>query len=309
MSTEDHPMLPIHTILHPTDFSKHSDYALRVAGSLARDYGARLIVLHVLHAAEPPGWLYDQMAGSFPWTEDCNVVLEQKLRPIRESSPGLRVEHRVAEGLPPEEILRMAGECQCDLIVMGTQGRTGLDRILMGSVAEEVLRKARCPVLTVKEPMPAPSPESGTEDLEPTAAATSREEAGDVESLTGPGQVAAVHGTPPSTDASPVVVDDGVCGCCSVHTKQVHHRDFPEIWAEAGTVAEGASHLAGELARARDSVGGAWHREAIDRASADVSDFLGTLAEAGQEGEASCRCGARGPDSLAATPLEQSSSR
>lgn len=178
MSTEDYPMLPIRTILHPTDFSKHSDYALRVAGSLARDYGARLIVLHVLHAAEPPAWLYDRMVGSFPWTEDCNVVLEQKLRPIRESGPGLRVEHRVVEGIPPEEILRVAGEGHCDLIVMGTHGRKGMERLRMGSVAEEVMRKAPCPVLTVKDPMPAPSPESGANDPEPTAAATSGEGAG-----------------------------------------------------------------------------------------------------------------------------------
>ena len=128
-------------------------------------------------------------------------------------------------------------------------------------------------------------------------------------SRTGPGQGAASDGTTPSSDASPVVVEDGVCASCSVRTKRVHHRDFPEIRAEAGTVAEGAAHLAGELARARDSVGGAWHREAIDRASADVAEFLGTLAESGPGGEASCRCGARGPDSLAATPLERSSSR
>lgn len=164
-------MLPIRTILHPTDFSNHSDYALRVAGSIARDYGARLIVLHVLNEAEPPAWLYDRMVGSFPWTEDCDVVLEQRLRPIRESAPGLRVEHRVEEGIPPEEILRVAGEVHCDLIVMSTHGRKGMERLRMGSVAEEVMRKARCPVLTMKDRMPSPSPESGTNEPESAVAA------------------------------------------------------------------------------------------------------------------------------------------
>jgi quercetin dioxygenase-like cupin family protein len=64
------------------------------------------------------------------------------------------VEHRVAEGNAPCEILRLAQALNCDLIVMGTHGRTGLDRLLTGSVAEEVLRKAICPVLVVRMPPP-----------------------------------------------------------------------------------------------------------------------------------------------------------
>jgi nucleotide-binding universal stress UspA family protein len=187
MNTEDHPMQPIRTILHPTDFSEHSDHALHIAVSLARDCGARLIVLHVLHGAEPPGWLYDRMAGSFPWTEDSDVILERKLLPIKESSPGLHVEHRVVEGSPPEEILGVAREHHCDLIVMGIRGLAGLHPGLMGSVAEEVMRKACCPVLTLRDPTLAPSPDSSTDDREPTAAA-SRDEAGDAKSRIGPGQ-------------------------------------------------------------------------------------------------------------------------
>jgi quercetin dioxygenase-like cupin family protein len=64
----------------------------------------------------------------------------------------IRVEHRVAEGNASQEILRSAQALKCDLIVMGTHGRTGLDRLLTGSVAEEVLRKAPCPVLVVRMP-------------------------------------------------------------------------------------------------------------------------------------------------------------
>jgi nucleotide-binding universal stress UspA family protein len=65
------------------------------------------------------------------------------------------VERRLEEGLAVTEVLRVAQEVNADLIVMGTHGRTGLARLLMGSVAEQVLRKALCPVLTVKTPFPA----------------------------------------------------------------------------------------------------------------------------------------------------------
>lgn len=150
-------MLPFHTILHPTDFSKHSDYALQVASSLARDYGARLIILHVLHGAEPPAWLYDRMAGSSPWTDDCHYALEERLRPLRESNPELGIDIRAVEGSPAVEILRVANEDGCDLIVMGTKGMTRLDRVLVGSVAEEVMRKAVCPVLSMRDPQTAPA--------------------------------------------------------------------------------------------------------------------------------------------------------
>ncbi len=140
------------TVLHPTDFSEHSDSAFRAACSLAEDHGARLILLHVmppavaptlsvpppdpLEAAESQGHL----TFAFPWPQPPSL--------------GLRVEHRVAEGDAPEEILRLAQAEDCDLIVMGTHGRTGLGRLLTGSVAEEVLRKARCPVMVVKAAAP-----------------------------------------------------------------------------------------------------------------------------------------------------------
>jgi hypothetical protein len=68
------------------------------------------------------------------------------------SDPTVHVEHRLADGNPSEEILRQARDTGCDLIVMGTHGRRGLGRLLLGSVAEEVMRKAPCPVLTVKLP-------------------------------------------------------------------------------------------------------------------------------------------------------------
>lgn len=74
------------------------------------------------------------------------------------SDPKIVAEHRVAEGEPPDEILGLAQALKCDLIVMGTHGRTGLSRLLTGSVAEEVLRKAPCPVLAAKTPLPEAPP-------------------------------------------------------------------------------------------------------------------------------------------------------
>jgi nucleotide-binding universal stress UspA family protein len=144
-------MLPIHTILHPTDFSERSALALPVARALARDYGARLVVLHV---APPPPVAYSE--GVF--IPPDNVALAEEARRQLESLPvgdGVAVERRFEEGDPVEGILRVAEAINADLIVMGTHGRTGLSRLFMGSVAEQVLRKAHCPVLTLKAPFAA----------------------------------------------------------------------------------------------------------------------------------------------------------
>jgi nucleotide-binding universal stress UspA family protein len=141
-------MSPIRTILHPTDFSGPSDLAFRMACGLARDFGARLVVLHV---AEFPANVYPEATRH----EDPTLrhpALWAKVRELRPPSAGLSVEHRLADGDAAEEVLRAAGETGSDLIVLGTHGRTGLKHLLMGSVAEQVVRKAPCPVLTVKAP-------------------------------------------------------------------------------------------------------------------------------------------------------------
>jgi universal stress protein A len=88
---------------------------------------------------------------------DKDRVREQLLQ-VQAHDPRVRLEHRFAEGDPAAEILRATEECRCDVIVMGTHGRTGLSRLLMGSVAERVLRKAPCPVVTVKPPWPQMRP-------------------------------------------------------------------------------------------------------------------------------------------------------
>ena len=145
-------MLPIRTILHPTDFSAHSEYAFRLASSLARDYGARLIVLHVF---ERPLFIHGGVMTAPPEPlppEEQRQALREQLQRIKPPDPAVSVEHVLEEGDPATGILQVAQERSCDLIVMGSHGRTGLGRLFMGSVAEKVVRKAPCPVLTVKLP-------------------------------------------------------------------------------------------------------------------------------------------------------------
>jgi len=143
-------MLPIHTILHPTDLSPNSKYAFELASALAHDYQARLVLLYV---KEPAQVAFGEF-GAFPLeTEEITPALKEKLEELRPTDAALRVEHRFCYGDPTGEILALAHQTHCDLIVMGSHGRTGLGRVLMGSVAEAVLRKAPCPVLTVRVPI------------------------------------------------------------------------------------------------------------------------------------------------------------
>lgn len=149
-------MLNIQTILHPTDYSEHSDYAFRIACSLARDYRAKLVLLHVaLRSVTIEG-----EAAIAPRSEEYFQAEREKLEGISVPTE-VRVERQVAEGAPAEEILRAAQAMKADLIVMGTHGRTGLARLLAGSVAEQVMRRAPCPVLTVRPPSLQTEPSEG----------------------------------------------------------------------------------------------------------------------------------------------------
>ena len=137
-------MLRVRTILYPTDFSSYSNQAYLHAVSIAERHGAELTVVYV--ASGDQGQERDYWRGQ----------LEQ----IRPANPNITFDHKFLEGDPATEIVRFAGEEGFDLIVMGTHGRTGLDRLLMGSVAEKVLREAPCSVLVVKLPGSAPKPSS-----------------------------------------------------------------------------------------------------------------------------------------------------
>jgi nucleotide-binding universal stress UspA family protein len=148
-------MSKIETILHPTDFSANSDCAFRLAGSLARDLGARLILLHV----QPAAFSVAEQGVPVPVAPiGDRDALWSKLKAQRAKDPAVTVEYQLRLGDVAEEIVRFAEDPGCNLIVIGTHGRTGLGRLLMGSVAEQVLRRAPCPVLTVKHASPEVKP-------------------------------------------------------------------------------------------------------------------------------------------------------
>lgn len=152
-------MLPLRIILHPTDFSDTADGAYRVARMLARECDARLVVLHVvgMHIDLTP-IVQEEMGVPLVLPKDYQAYLATLRDRLREKYGPDREPHaetRLEVGDAAEEILRTADEIGCDLIVMGTHGRTGVGRLVLGSVAEAVLRRALCPVLTLRSPQVA----------------------------------------------------------------------------------------------------------------------------------------------------------
>jgi nucleotide-binding universal stress UspA family protein len=141
-------MLLIQRILCPTDFSESAQQALELAAALARDYRAELLVCHV--CAVPVAVIADGIA--LPMIPEDEASARARLESLQAYQPNVPLGREFLDGEPTEEILRLAEERDVDLIVMGTHGRTGVSRLLMGSIAEAVLRKATCPVLTVKSP-------------------------------------------------------------------------------------------------------------------------------------------------------------
>jgi nucleotide-binding universal stress UspA family protein len=160
-------MLPIRTILHPTDFSDSSRPAFDLACALARDYRAELVVAHAIaptHVFAPDG-----IVSGSP-TED-RLEVHAQLGRLRPTDPSVSVDYRAIDGEPTDALLKLAREIGADLIVMGTHGSGGLMRLLMGSVAESIMRKAPCPVLTVRGQfhMTPNSAPTETEDAVPAA--------------------------------------------------------------------------------------------------------------------------------------------
>lgn len=141
-------MLPIRTILHPTDFSDSARPAFEMAGALARDYKATLVVLHVI----PPVRVFAPDGIAVPFPAEERYETQVRLARLHPADPKVKTEHRILDGETAEQILIAAKDAHADLIVMGTHGSGGLMRLLMGSVAESVMRKAPCPVLTVRAP-------------------------------------------------------------------------------------------------------------------------------------------------------------
>ena len=147
--------IQIKSILMPTDFSEYSRYAMEYAISFAGQYKAKLYVLHVLvspHALvgyeAAPFVSYERLFADMKRSAD-----EAMVRFVTdEMRKEVEVETAITQGAPFLEILKFAKEKETDLIVIATHGRTGLKHALFGSVAEKVVRKSPCPVLSIRHP-------------------------------------------------------------------------------------------------------------------------------------------------------------
>ena len=133
------------TILFPTDYSEPSQAALAIATSLARDWKARLIIAHVSETELYP------VGESFDEDPTPSPAAMKEIEAIRPDDPQVPFEHRLLFPSPSsdtvhpaEEIIKFAQREEVNAIVLGTHGRTGLSRLLAGSVAESVLRQAPC---------------------------------------------------------------------------------------------------------------------------------------------------------------------
>ena len=146
-------MIVLKNILVPTDFSETAEIAVRYAKALAEAFGAKVHVLHV--ATDPARFLPAEAFATLP---DLRVQLEADTRKRLDGiladagTQKLDVHRAIRLGEPFVEIIGYARGNAIDLIVMGTHGRGPIKHLLLGSVAEKVVRKAPCPVLTVRPP-------------------------------------------------------------------------------------------------------------------------------------------------------------
>jgi nucleotide-binding universal stress UspA family protein len=149
--------MEVKRILFSTDFSRCSESAAAYALDLAGRYGASLHVLHVIYDIEKnAGWYVSHISTINTETlyAEMRASAEEEMRRMgTELFGGLEdIEYILVRGMPHEEILKCAAERGMDMIVMGSHGRKGLDRVIFGSTAAKVLRGAACPVLTVRAP-------------------------------------------------------------------------------------------------------------------------------------------------------------
>ena len=146
-------MIAINKIIVPTDFSQNSLRALDLANEFATRFGGEIVLVHILESPIYPTTVFGAGATELPAIRDemRASVTEQLERIAKEHTPdSVQAATAVREGSPFIEIMALAEEQKADLIVIATHGHTGLKHVLLGSVAEKVVRKAPCPVLTVR---------------------------------------------------------------------------------------------------------------------------------------------------------------
>lgn len=144
--------MEIRQILAPTDFSEYSKEAVAYAFELAQKFGAKLLLLHVIEMPAYPieGFVPPSIGSTLiedlerqAWADLAQVLPEAQ-------NDKVALTRQVVVGIPYRKIVEVAAAEKADLIVMATHGRTGLGHLLIGSVAERVVRAAPCPVLTIR---------------------------------------------------------------------------------------------------------------------------------------------------------------
>jgi len=141
-------------IVFATDFSEGSLTALPYAIDMAKNYGAKLYFVHVIYdIAKTTGWYVPHVSVEEMYRDMESGASDELKKIFVEEMRGFKdIEHVVLKGTPYEEITGFASDENIDLIVLGTHGRTGINRMLFGSTAEQIVRSAPCPVLSVRIP-------------------------------------------------------------------------------------------------------------------------------------------------------------
>jgi nucleotide-binding universal stress UspA family protein len=149
-------MKPFTKILTAVDFSENSDYAFEYALTLANQFNAELTIIHVINEPVDLRGFYVPHISFEQLEKEIEESAVKMMATFCSSKLGTFTNYRTAivTGIPCDEIIAAAAKNDASLIVLGTHGRTGLDRILFGSTAERVVRSAGCPVLTVRLPTP-----------------------------------------------------------------------------------------------------------------------------------------------------------
>jgi nucleotide-binding universal stress UspA family protein len=147
-------MKPLDKILFATDFSESSAHAFEYALTLAQKFGARLLIIHVINEPVDLRGFYVPHVSFENLEKEIEEGAEKMMQKFCSTAiQGFsNFETAIVAGIPYEEILKRAADEKVSLIVMGTQGRSGIDHLLFGSTAERVVRKATCPVMTVRLP-------------------------------------------------------------------------------------------------------------------------------------------------------------
>lgn len=148
--------MDVKTILVPTDFSETAQAALEAATSLAKQFGAKIIIVHAYHAEIPMVVTMDAPYALPPgFYEELSAEAQRRVDKLADeitSRDGVKAEGIAMATPAATAIIERAESMNADLIVMGTHGHTGVKHLLLGSIAERVVRTAPCPVMTVNPP-------------------------------------------------------------------------------------------------------------------------------------------------------------